>query len=140
MSRFDIPTYITNFIEEFNRRGGNKNNPVVYYEQAVYFAMDEVRLTTGVVQLRVGRHDFYYSATNQLGLFLRACRLNSTSRNTNRRAHPHDLTNGMLACSTADVQAACGAFLSEYPSATFVCAIGVFVCTNMMGKESEQRK
>lgn len=100
----------------------NENTP--YYEQAVYFAMEQVRRTEGVIQLRIGRHDFYYLPEIELGLFLRLCRYSTEQGVTSRNVHPHDLTNGLLATSTITVQAACGAFLTEYPKATLACGIG----------------
>lgn len=123
MAPFNIPAYTTYFIEQFNQMGGqNGNTP--YYEQAVYFAMEEVRRTNGVTQLRVGRHDFYYLPEIELGLFLRLCRYSTEQGVTNRIVHPHDLTNGLLATSTITVQAACGAFLRAHPNATLACGIG----------------
>lgn len=119
----DIDAFADFFIEEFNSRGGHNADP--FYEQAIYSGMDEVRRLPGVQQLRVGRHDFYYSAVTKLGLFLRVCRYDSVSRNTiNRRTHPHDTANGLLACSIDDTIAVCGALLNLHPDSTFVCAIG----------------
>lgn len=122
MESRNIPSYVSSFIESFNDKGGLNSN--ILYEQAIYYAMEEVRRTPGVQVLRIGRHDFYFLPSIQLGIFVRVCRFKSVPRGHNRQEHPFDMTNGLLACSTEDAKAACGALLQEHPNATFVCGIG----------------
>lgn len=130
LRREQIPAFANRFIEEFNSIGG-PSATYPFYEQAVYFAIDQVRRAPNVEYTRIGRHDFYRSE-NGLGLFNRICRIKSRSRRAGRRSrqrgsrrqHDHDLGNGLLVCTTEDVKAACGAYLEQFPDGTFVCAAG----------------
>lgn len=116
------------FVEEFNVKGGGKESKE-FYEQAIYFAMDQVRRVPGVEALRIARHDFYYSPSTQLALYLRVCRYHVKPGTTRarRKLHPHDVTNGLLICSTLTLQSACSALLTQYPNAVFACGIGMLI-------------